>query len=186
MFRSLLEPRLGRGVAPSSHALSAYFSLLQSRGVMPFSLAYCLAEAWNSGWISALLPSIQSDTGTHFAPSHCWIFTLPEPSWLSQEVLISGSRLVAPMAFRRASLMFRFSSAQRVCSPVSGLPLPNFSCPLRMASTDSTAAETPWLYRMVPSVDLSCRLPLPAPYTTFSISAITGTSLPATFQVAAM
>src|SRR6185369_13525501 len=130
---------------PRPLPLSAYFSLVQSRGVMPFSLAYCLADAWNKGWISPLLPSIQPETGTHLAPSHCWIFTLPEPSWLSQEVLISGNRSVAPSVFRRASVMFRFSRAQRTCSPLMALPLPYFSCALRIASTDSTAAETPRL-----------------------------------------
>ncbi|MNL59083.1 hypothetical protein D3C87_1827800 [compost metagenome] len=112
---------------------------------MPFSFAYCAALALNSGWISALLPSIQSDTTTHLAPSHCWIFTLPEPSWLSQLVLISGSRPVAPSCCRRALVTFRFSKAQRIWSPDIILPLPNLSCATRTASTVTTAAETPRL-----------------------------------------
>eukprot|EP01022_Parablepharisma_sp_SALTPOND_P036534 TRINITY_DN997_c0_g4_i1.p1 TRINITY_DN997_c0_g4~~TRINITY_DN997_c0_g4_i1.p1 ORF type:complete len:1552 (+),score=442.93 TRINITY_DN997_c0_g4_i1:2334-6989(+) len=153
-------------------------------GVMPFSFAYLAAEALNSGWIRFLLPSIQSDTSTHLLPSHCWILTLPEPSWFSQEVLISGSRPVAPRAFRRASVMLRFSRPQRTCSPLMTLPLPNLSWAVRTASTVAIAAETPRLQRMEPSLFLSCMLPRPAPQTTLSISAITGTSLPATFQVA--
>ncbi|MCY1307183.1 hypothetical protein D9M70_570870 [compost metagenome] len=110
-----------------------------------------------------MLPSIQSDTTTHLLPSHCWIFTLPEPSWFSQLVLISGNRPVAPSCCRRALVRFRFSNAQRICSPVMGLPLPNLACATRTASTVTTAAETPRLYSTEPILFLSCMLPLPAP-----------------------
>ena len=44
-----METGKQRGVPPRVSSLSLYFSLEQSRGVMPFSLAYCLAEAWNKG-----------------------------------------------------------------------------------------------------------------------------------------
>src|SRR5450830_197760 len=114
-------------------------------GVIPFSFAYLAADALNSGWIRFLLPSIQSDTNTHLVPSHCWILTLPEPSWLSQEVLISGSKPVAPNCCRRALLIFRFSRPQRTFSPLMTLPLPNLSCAVRTASTVAKAADTPRL-----------------------------------------
>src|SRR6218665_3915872 len=102
-------------------------------GVIPFSLAYLAAEALNKGGIRFLLPSIQSDTSTHLLPSHCWILILPEPSWFSQEVLISGSSPVAPSCCKRALVMFRFSRPQRICSPRRpirrGYTAPSLSCP---------------------------------------------------------
>src|SRR6218665_2681828 len=58
-----------------------------------------------------LLPSIQSDTSTHLLPSHCWILILPEPSWFSQEVLISGSSPVAPRDFDLARTLMVFAGS---------------------------------------------------------------------------
>src|SRR6218665_3075709 len=132
-------------------------------GVIPFSLAYLAAEALNKGRIRFLLPSIQSDTSSHLLPSHCWFLILPEPSWFSQEVLISGSSPVAPSCCKRALVMFRFSRPQRICSPLMTLPLPNLPCAVRTASIVAKAPDTPRLYSAEPILPLSCILPLPAP-----------------------
>ena len=43
------------------------------------------------------------------------------PSWSAQVTLIGGMKPAMPSSFMRSSVMSRFSSPQRTCSPVSGL-----------------------------------------------------------------
>ena len=89
--------------------------------------------------------SIQSVMTFHLEPSHCWNFTLPEPSWSAQVTFRSGMKPSAPRALRRLLSMFKCSRAQRICSPVMTLPLPNFSWARRMASTVTMPCTTPRL-----------------------------------------
>src|SRR5581483_904750 len=118
-------------------------SLLQSRGVMPFSFAYCEASASILLRTSLRSGSIQSVMTFHFAPSHCWNLTRPEPSWSRHDTLSVGISPVAPSSFRRLSSMLRCSIPHRICSPVIGLPLPNLACAMRIASTVTMPATTP-------------------------------------------
>ena len=69
-------------------------------------------------------------------PSHCWNFTMPEPSWSSAARLdrreqAGGAELLQARLGRGS----RCSRPQRTCSAVITLPLPNFSCAMRIAST---------------------------------------------------
>src|SRR5205823_7900455 len=109
-------------------ARGGHFSFEQSRGAMPFALAYCAASASTFSRTSLRSGSIQPVITFHFAPSHCWNFTRPEPSWSMHETLIVGIRPTAPSSFRRLSSMLRCSMPQRICSPVIGVPLPKCAC----------------------------------------------------------
>jgi len=60
-------------------------------------------------------------------------------------MVVGGMKPSAPSSFRRALSSVRCSSAQRTCSPVTGLPLPNFSCALRTASTATRPPTSPRL-----------------------------------------
>src|SRR5205814_4375872 len=57
-----------------------HFSFEQSRGAMPFSLAYCAAEASTIGRTIDWSEAIQSVSTFHFLPSHCRNLTAPPPS----------------------------------------------------------------------------------------------------------
>src|SRR5256712_11885101 len=58
-----------------------HFSFEQSRGAMPFSLAYCAAEASIIGRTIDWSEAIHSVIPCHFLPSHCRHLTAPPPSW---------------------------------------------------------------------------------------------------------
>src|SRR6266567_1547178 len=111
-------------------SLAAQASLLQSRGVIFFSLAYAAADCSTIDRTSSRSGWIQSVITFHWLPSHCWNLTAPPPSWSAQVTFSDCMNPAAPSSLRRASLICRFSMPQRICSPVSGF-LPYFSCALR-------------------------------------------------------
>ncbi|MCY1295639.1 hypothetical protein D9M70_449870 [compost metagenome] len=55
-------------------------SLLQSRGVRPFSCAYLCEDASMIGRSNSRSACTQSLISVHFSPSHCWKRTAPPPS----------------------------------------------------------------------------------------------------------
>src|SRR6266545_952826 len=122
----------------------AQASLLQSRGVMFFSLAYAAADCSIIGRTSSRSGWIQSVITFHWLPSHCWNLTAPPPSWSRQLTFNACMKFAAPSSLRRASLICRFSMPHRTCSPVSGF-LPYFSCALRIPSTVTMPKTTPRL-----------------------------------------
>src|SRR2546430_5784974 len=119
-----------------------HFSFEQSRGAMPFSLAYCAAEASTIGRTIDWSEAIQSVITFHFLPSHCRNLTAPPPSWSMHDTLSACISPSAPSSFRRLSSMFRCSIPQRTCSPVIGFPLPNWARAVRMASPVTKHAST--------------------------------------------
>ena len=118
--------------------------LVQSRGVMPCSFAYCAADASIIGRTTSFIGVIQSETNDHFSPSHCWTRTAWLPSWSAQVTLSGGVKSDMPSSASRSSVMFRFSRPSRTCSPVSGC-WPCSSWAVRMASATITALIRPRL-----------------------------------------
>src|SRR5256885_6301322 len=100
-----------------------------------FSLAYLSAYSLTSGSTMDLSAWYQSETTFHLAPSHWAMRDQSVPRWLSQLVLTGRMILPKPSSLRRSCVRFRFSRPQRTCSEVMTLPLPYFSCAVRMAST---------------------------------------------------
>ncbi|MNT43962.1 hypothetical protein D3C72_1804610 [compost metagenome] len=86
------------------------------------------------------------------------------PRWFSQLVLNGRRILPKPSSLRRSCVRFRFSSPQRTCSLVITLPLPNFSCAARMASTCSMAIIMPRVCASWPSSLASDAVPWPLSY----------------------
>ncbi len=62
----------------------------QSRGVMPFSLAYFAADSSIIGRTIAWSEAIQSVITFHFLPSHWTNFTAPPPSWSMQDTRMAA------------------------------------------------------------------------------------------------
>src|SRR2546425_5036489 len=93
-----------------------YFSVEQSRRVMPFSWAYCAAEASIIGRTIDWSDAIQSVSTFHCPPSHCWNLTAPPPSWSMQETLSGCMKPTAPSSFRRLSSMVRDRKSTRLNS----------------------------------------------------------------------
>src|SRR5438132_14316709 len=91
----------------------------------------------------------QSDVIFQSLPSQVWMRPTRAPSWSSQDTLIGCSSFSKPSCFRRSAVRFRFSRPQRTCSPVIGF-LPNFSCAVRIASTDQST-HVKDLARILPS-----------------------------------
>src|SRR5713101_6458258 len=120
-------------------------SLEQSRGVIPFSLAYFAADSSIMGLTIDWSEAIQSVIVFHFAPSHCRNFTDPPPSWSMQDTFSACMKPVAPSCFSFLSSMLRFSRPQRTWSPVIGLPLPYLSWAVRIASVVTMPKTTPRL-----------------------------------------
>src|SRR5690606_7092914 len=138
------------------------------RGVMFFSLAYLAAASFTSGRVTDLSDWYQSDTTLNSLPSHWAMRAQSSPMWLSHEVLTGRMMSPKPSSFRRSCVMFRFSKPQRTCSGVMCLPLPYFSCAVRMASTCSIEIIMPRVCAMVPTVVLpEASLPWPLSYTYF-------------------
>ena len=119
-------------------------ALLQSRGVMPFSFAYCAAEASIIGRTIDWSEVIQS-----LITFQCLAVPLQELDRAAAlvvhardlERLHQAARAELPSGASRS--MLRFSMPQRTCSPVIGLPLPNCSCALRIASVVTMPATMP-------------------------------------------
>jgi hypothetical protein len=88
---------------------------------------------------------IQSDTMSHFLPSHCWMRTGPFPSWSSHVTLMGDMKPFMPSSSKRLSVRARFSKPQRTCSLVGAVLLPYFTSAVRMASADSIALAMPRL-----------------------------------------
>src|SRR5258706_20627 len=132
-------PQGGRGAG------NAQPSFEQSRGVMPFSVAYFAADSSIIGRTIDWSEPIQSVIVFHFAPSHCRNFTEPPPSWSMQDTFKACMKPVAPSCLSFLSSMLRCSRPQRISSPVIGLPLPYFSCAARIASVEMMPNTTPRL-----------------------------------------
>ncbi len=96
----------------------------QSRGGMCFSRAYCMDVASYISRIIARLGSIQSDAQFHFLPSHCWMRTMPPPSWSAQDRRKGGMKPSKPIAARRCGSRFSASNPSRTWAPVIGRPRP--------------------------------------------------------------
>ncbi|MNT84442.1 hypothetical protein D3C72_2244520 [compost metagenome] len=77
------------------------------------------------------------------------------PLWLLHEVLTGRMIWPKPSLSSFSCVRFRFSKPQRTCSGVNALPLPNFSCAVRIASTCSIEIIMPRVWAMVPSVFLA-------------------------------
>src|SRR6266550_9155661 len=107
-----------RGEGRECRKLVAQASLPQSRGVMPFSLAYAAADCSTIDRTSSRSGWIQSVITFHCLPSHCWNLTAPPPSWSAQVTFSDCMNPAAPSSLRRASLICRFSMPKRICSPV--------------------------------------------------------------------
>ncbi|KAG1387042.1 hypothetical protein G6F58_013720 [Rhizopus delemar] len=77
------------------------------------------------------------------------------PLWLLHEVLPGRMIWPTPSLSSFSCVRFRFSKPQRTWSGVNALPLPNFSCAVRIASTCSIEIIMPRVGAMVPSVFLA-------------------------------
>ena len=89
----------------------------------------------------------QSEVTLNLLPSQVAIRAQSAPRWLSQLVLKGRMILPKPNSFRRSCVMFRFSRPQRTCSGDMTLPLPYFSCAVRIASTSPARLGAPGLQR---------------------------------------
>src|SRR6476469_6909486 len=139
-------------------ASSSYCALLQSTGVIVFSVAYLADTSSTRGSVRALSPLYQSDETFHSLPSHVCTRAWLVPSWSEHESLTGPMTPSKPSTLMRSAVRSRFSRPQRTCSPVSGF-LPYFSCALRMPSTPIMALTRPRTYSTSPeSSHFACDL----------------------------